>query len=145
MQKITSAADLKKSIQELEVRTKKQEAAIKDELKTTGESIKQNLKPANLMKEGLRSVRQTPDIKTVAINTFVGLAAGFITRKFIVGTSRNIIRRTIGAAAQAAITRYVYQKLPFFRKKAADAIAQRPVLHAPSPATKRSLPSNISL
>ena len=125
MHKISSSEDLKKSIAELEMRSKRQEAVLKEGLKSTGQSIKQTLKPANLLKSGMETVRHTPNIKTMAINTFIGLAAGYITRRFIVGKSRNIFKMTLGLAVQAGITKMVHNKLPEWQHKASALIAKK--------------------
>ena len=117
MRKISSEADLKASIKELEMVTKRQEEA----LKTNAKSSAKNLNPVNLLRLGVNKVAvasATPDIKTTALNTFIGLAAGYITRKVVVGKSRNIFRRTLGAALQAAIIRMFYRKLPEWQRKA---------------------------
>lgn len=116
MRKISSEADLKASIKELELVTKRQEEA----LKLNAKSSAKNLKPVNLLRLGVNKVAiasATPDIKTTALNTFVGLAAGYITRKLIVGKSKNIFRRTLGAALQTAIIRMFYRKLPDWQRK----------------------------
>jgi hypothetical protein len=123
-QKITSAAQLKEQIKELELRTKRQEAGLKEGVKATGQSIKQSLKPGNINKSGIQSVRSTPNMKTVALNTFIGLAAGFVTKKLIIGKSRNIIKRTLGAAIQAGITKMVHNKLPVWKNTAAAVISK---------------------
>jgi hypothetical protein len=125
MHKISSSADLKKSIEELELRSKRQEAVLKEGLKSTGQSIKQTLKPANLLKSGMETVRHTPNLKMLAINTFIGLAAGYITRRFIVGKSKNIFKRTLGVAVQAGITKMVHNKLPELQRKATTLIAKK--------------------
>jgi hypothetical protein len=125
MQKISSSADLKKSIEELEQRSKRQEAVLKEGLKSTGQSIKQTLKPANLLKSGMETVRHTPNLKMLAINTFIGLAAGYVTRRFIVGKSKNIFKKTLGVAVQAGITKMVHNKLPEWQRKATTLIAKK--------------------
>ena len=125
MQKITTPEQLKQSIQELEQRTKRQEAALKEGLKSTGQSIKQTLKPANIIRTGISTVRHTPSIQAVAINTFIGLVAGYITRKLVVGRSRNIFRRTLGVAVQAGITRMFHNKLPEWQHKAALLLSKK--------------------
>jgi len=124
MHKITSAAQLKETIKELEQRTKRQEAALKEGVKDTGNSIKRTMKPGNLLKSGLQSIRSTPGMRAVAIDTFIGLAAGFLTRKLVIGKSRNIIKRTIGAAVQAGITKMVHKNLPVWKNKVATVIAK---------------------
>jgi hypothetical protein len=125
MHKISSSADLKKTIEELELRSKRQEAVLKEGLKSTGQSIKQTLKPANLLKSGMETVRHTPNLKTLAINTFIGLAAGYVTRRFIVGKSKNIFKRTLGVAVQAGITKMVHNKLPEWKQKANTLITKK--------------------
>jgi hypothetical protein len=125
MHKVSSSAELKKSIQELEIRSKRQEAVLKEGFKATGQSIKQSLKPGNLLKSGIETVRHTPSLKTTAINTFIGLLAGYVTRRFIVGTSKNIFKRTLGVAVQAGITKMVHNKLPEWQHKASALIAKK--------------------
>jgi hypothetical protein len=137
MHKVDSVADLKKQIAELEIRSKRQEETLKEGLRSTGESIKHTLKPANLLKSGLETVRHTPSIKTIALNTFIGLAAGYITRKFVVGKSHNVIRKTLGIIVQAGITKMVHSKLPDWQNRAANMIAKQKVLKNPAKITVR--------
>lgn len=137
MHKVDSVADLKKQIAELEIRSKRQEETLKEGLKATGESIKQTLKPANLLKSGLETVRDTPSIKTIALNTFIGLAAGYITRKLVVGKSHNVIRKTLGVIVQAGITKMVHNKLPEWQNRAANMIAKQKVIKKPAQITVR--------
>ena len=125
MHKISSSEDLKKSIQELEMRSKRQEAVLKEGLKSTGQSIKQTLKPANLLKSGMETVRHTPNLKMMVINTFIGLAVGYVTKRFFVGKSKNIFKKTIGLAIQAGLTKMVHSKLPEWQHKASTLIAKK--------------------
>jgi hypothetical protein len=117
MQKISNTAELKASIRELELKTQRQESVLKSDARSTASSFK----PANLLKAGVKEIRNTtPDMKTMAINTFVGLAAGAITRKIVMGRNPGIMRRTLGAIVQAGITRFIYRKLPVWQNKLAD-------------------------
>lgn len=126
MQKISNASELKAYIRDLEIKTQRQEQALKDNAKSTIKGIK----PLNLLRIGISKASTTPDIKSSAISTFIGLAAGFISRKFVVGKSKNIFKRTLGAAIQAGITRYLFKRLPVMQKKSAfflskNALKQR--------------------
>ncbi|MEO6914663.1 MAG: hypothetical protein ABI151_02600, partial [Chitinophagaceae bacterium] len=95
MQKISNTAELKATIRELELKTQRQESLLKSEAKSTAGSFK----PVNLLKSGVQQLRNTtPNMKTTALNTFIGLAAGFLTRKLVLGRHPNILRRTLGAA-----------------------------------------------
>jgi hypothetical protein len=122
MSKISNEAELKASIRELELKTQQQEKALKDNVKSTAKSFK----PANLVKIGLENAQEVAmsrDIRAVALNTFIGLAAGYITRRFIVGRRSNIFKRTLAAVVQTAITKIVYKKLPEWQQKSARLIA----------------------
>ena len=111
MQKITNLSDLKASIKELETKTKEQEQLLKADTKATT----QLYKPMNLLRMGLQKVIRTPDVRFTIVNTFIGLAAGYLAQKVVVGKSRNIFRRTLGAAVQAALVRLAYRNLPFYQ------------------------------
>src|SRR5438094_281099 len=121
MRKISTVAELKASIAELELKTKQQEQALKENAKSAVRSIR----PGNLLRLGINKLATTPDIRRTAINTFVGLAAGYITRKFVVGKSKNIFKRTLGAAVQAGITRLVHKKLPGLQQKTTKLISKK--------------------
>lgn len=126
MQKISNASELKAYIRELETKTQRQEEAIKNNAKSTIKGIK----PLNLLRMGISKASTTPDIRSSAITTFIGLAAGFVSRRFVVGKSKNIFKRTIGAAIQAGITRFLFKRLPVMQKKSAfflskNALKQR--------------------
>ncbi len=118
MRKISSTAELKASIRELELKTERQEQALKEQARTAAKS----LKPMNLLKLGVSKFTSTPAMKTTAINTFIGLAAGYITRKLVVGKSRNIFKKTLGAAVQAGITKYIHKRLPGWQQKSPNLL-----------------------
>jgi len=122
MGKISNEAELKASIRELELKTAQQEKALKDNLKSTVHSFR----PTNLVKLGLSNVKKvavTRDIRSTALDTFIGLAAGYLTRKFFIGKTSNIFKRTAGAAVQAAMTKLVFRKLPVIQEKTIKLIA----------------------
>jgi uncharacterized coiled-coil protein SlyX len=122
MQKITNLSDLKASIKELEMKTSQQEQLLKNESKSTVS----HYKPMNLLRMGLQKVIKTPDVRYTLVNTFIGLAAGYIAQKVIMGKSRNIFRRTIAAAVQTALVRIAYKNLPFFQHSRSSSTAVVP-------------------
>ena len=124
MRNISNTAELKASIRELELKTQRQEQAIKENAKT----VAQSFKPMNLLRLAISKFTTTPDMKTTAVNTFIGLAAGYITRKVVIGKSKNIFKRTLGAAVQAGITRYIHKKLPGWQQKSPKLIT-RPTIN----------------
>ncbi len=122
MGNISNEAELKAAIRELELKTTQQEKALKENARATADS----LKPANLLKVGLinlKKVAVTRDLRSIVINTFVGLAAGYITRKFFVSKTNNILKRTAGAAVQAAVTKMVFRQLPTWQQKTTKLIS----------------------
>ncbi len=122
MAKISNEAELKATIRELELKTMQQEKAIKEDAKLTAQSFQ----PANLVKIGLinaQKVAMSRDVRAVALNTFIGFAAGYVTRKFVTGKNPNIFRRTLGIVVQTAITKMVYKKLPDVQQKTSRFIA----------------------
>ena len=122
MANISNEAELKATIRELELKTTQQEKAIKEDAKLTAQSFQ----PANLVTIGLinaQKVAMSRDVRAVALNTFIGFAAGYVTRKFVVGKNPNIFRRTLGVVVQTAITKMVYKKLPDFQQKTSRFIA----------------------
>lgn len=128
MQKISNTAELKASIRELELTTQRQESVLKMDARSTAKSFK----PANLLRSGVQQLRNTtPDMKTTALNTVVGLAAGALTRRIVMGRSPNILRRTLGAVIQAGITRYIYKSLPSWQQKFAGLHSNKKTARIP--------------
>ena len=116
MGNISNEAELKASIRELELKTALQETALKENARSTAKSFH----PANLVKIGLVSAQKiamSRDIRSVAFNTFVGFAAGYVSRKLVIGKNRNIFSRTLGVVVQTAITKLIYKKLPSLQYK----------------------------
>ncbi len=101
--KITSIADLRKRIAELEIQQHEEGLAVKEQMKATYES----LKPFNLIKSGLKEFATSPALPDDIMETAISLGIGYLTKKSIVGDSENAIRRFIGNLVQVAITKVV--------------------------------------
>ncbi len=122
MSKISNEAELKAMIRELELKTTLQENALKENARTTAKSFE----PANLLKIGLQHIKTVAvnrDVRSTVLNTFVGLASGYVTRRIVVGKNGNIFKRTLGTAVQAAITKMVFKKLPGWQEKTSDLLS----------------------
>lgn len=100
---ITTALQLDKYIAELE--NKKQ--LLQLELKATVKEKLEGLKPANLIKTVWNEVSSSPEIKHNILDNSLGLAAGFVSRKILIGKSHNPVRRLLGSLAQYGITNVV--------------------------------------
>lgn len=124
MAKISNEAELKATIRELELKTNQQEKVLKDSVTTTAHGFQ----PANLVRIGLinaQKVAMSKDVRAVALNTFIGFAAGYITKKLIVGKKSNIFKRTLGVVVQTAVTKMIYKNLPVLQQATAKFISNQ--------------------
>ncbi len=105
---VSSMDDLETRILELE----KLQATQMAELKLSAVSIVEGFSPANMVRTALQDVVQSPDLRKTAINTAIGIGAGFLGRKLFVGRSNSIFKKISGSAVQFLITNFVRKKIP---------------------------------
>lgn len=103
MQKITSIAELKSAIQELEYQQVNEWPVLKEQFLDTYE----NLKPINLIKNTLSDLTIGPDLKGDLLNITLSLAAGFISKKIAVGSTHNPLKQLLGTLLQMGVTSIV--------------------------------------
>jgi len=103
MNNITTAKQLDNYIAALELKKASQQLELKQTIKEKVEA----LKPANLLKNAWEHVVSSPEIKDNVIDNSIGLAAGFVSKKILVGNTRNPIKRLLGSLAQFGITNLV--------------------------------------
>jgi hypothetical protein len=103
MRKITSVAELKNAIHILEEERTVKEQAMKEQFFLTYESFK----PAKLLGSTLKEMIASPYFVENILDTGIGLATGYMSRKIVVGASSNIIRKFIGYAVQAGVSNFV--------------------------------------
>ncbi len=82
------------------------------ELRTSAANIADSFSPYNMLKSALQDVAQSPGIRNTAINTAIGIGAGFLGKKIYVGNSKNIFKKIAGTAAQFLIANFVRKKIP---------------------------------
>ena len=63
----------------------------------------ESLKPINLIKDIVHEVTTTPEIKNNLLSNAIGLATGFISKKLLIDTSHNPIKKVLGTVLQFAI------------------------------------------
>ncbi len=100
MQKITTAAELKTAIKELEAIQANELSLIKGDFL----HICDSLQPVNLLKNSFKSIIASPGLKDNIIDTSIGLAAGLLSKAIIIGTSHNPIKKLLGTVLQAGVT-----------------------------------------
>lgn len=106
MKGIKTGEELKAKIAELEKQKDIEEAAIKYEFKETYETYK----PANILKNTLSEVSASPTFKHNLLNVALGLGAGYLSKKLVVGRSAGLLKRVMGTALQFGVTSLVAKK-----------------------------------
>ena len=99
MQKIKSVADLKDTIRQLEEEQTVSKQLFKVELHLTLES----LKPINLLKSTINEAFSSPDFMNNILGAAVGQTAGYVSRKVVVGQTKNPIIKLFGSILQTGI------------------------------------------
>jgi hypothetical protein len=103
MAKSVTEKDLKESILHLQARQTAEWRFLKDEFL----SVSGSLTPANLIKKSIRDLTSASDIKGDILNTSLGLAAGYLSKKIVVGTSQHPMKKLVGEFIQAGVTTFV--------------------------------------
>ncbi|SRR5579871_4186463 len=99
MEKIHSAIELKNAILQLEEEKRKKQLALEIQFENTYQS----LSPVNLVKTAFSGLTKSTLIRSVLINAAIGLGAGVISKKIIVGHSTNLARKILGTGLEFAI------------------------------------------
>jgi hypothetical protein len=100
MQIITTSTELKDAIKLLEDRQSIQGAVLKEQFFEVIESIR----PVNLIRSTFSQLRSSPDLLGGVLSTTVGLAAGYLSKKTLVGSSANLFKKLLGTVLQFGIT-----------------------------------------
>jgi hypothetical protein len=82
------------------------------ELKMAAGNIIDSLSPSNMVKNVLKDIAVSPGLRSTAINTAIGIGAGFLGKKLYVGNSKNILKKVAGSAMQFVIANFVRKKIP---------------------------------
>ena len=106
MKKIKNAEELKDVIAELEKKKDIDEAAMKYQFQETYESYK----PSNILKNTLTEVSASPKFRHNLLNVALGLGAGYLSRRLMVGRQAGLLKRIIGTAVQFGVTTLIAKK-----------------------------------
>ncbi len=80
---------------------------LKAQFHTTYES----LKPINLIKNTFKEVVATPNIRSTLIKNAIGLATGYLSKKVLVGSSHNPIKKVLGIVLEFVVANVVANKV----------------------------------
>jgi hypothetical protein len=105
MENITSAAELKRVIQRVEIEHAMQGKRLKEQFFLAYE----NLKPANILKSTLNEITKSPYLIDNVLGATLGLITGYLSRKIAVAGSGNLFRKLIGSVLQFGITNLIAQ------------------------------------
>jgi hypothetical protein len=100
MSKINPEDSLNASIAALEQKKQEEFQSLKQHLRTTGESMK----PGNIIKEALRDVSSSPQLKSLVIKTLLGLAVGYVAKRLIAKGQNKPKHQFLGNALQYGAT-----------------------------------------
>ena len=103
MPKITTTAELKEAIRLLEIQQKVEGTLLKEQFKTTYES----LKPANLIGNTIKELIKSPQLKGDLLTTALSLGAGYLSKKAVIGNTSNPIKQLLGTLLQMGVSGFV--------------------------------------
>ena len=90
----------------LEIQQKDEKLLLKEQFNITYE----NLKPSSLLKNTIKDIIATPDLTNHVLSSIVGIATGYISKKVVVGESKQPIKQILGTLLQMGITKLVSSK-----------------------------------
>ena len=67
----------------------------------------ESIKPVNLVKNLFHNITTSPEIKNNILGTAVGLSTGFLSKKLLMGSSHNPLKRSLGTLIHFAVTNLV--------------------------------------
>ena len=96
---IKNASDLEAAIIRLKHKKDLQTDQVKDQFNEAVDS----LKPINLLKSSLNKVVNSPGLVEKIINATVGLGAGVLSKKLLIGKSTGIVKKILGTALEFGV------------------------------------------
>lgn len=103
MQKITSNAELKEAILLLEIKQAREAAQLREQFKITYE----NLKPLNFIKNTVKELTTDLDFKDGLVDTTLSVAAGYLSKKVVIGATHNPLKQIFGTLLQMGVSSIV--------------------------------------
>lgn len=84
----------------------------------------ESMKPLNLIKNTFHEVASSPELKDNLISNAIGLTTGYLSKKILVGSTRNPIKNVIGSLIQFAITNLVSRHSGLIKKTGGNILQQ---------------------
>lgn len=100
MKKPNPISQLQEKILLLEAKQQNDKVLLKEQFKLSFES----LKPLNLVKDAFNELTNLSGFGGETLDTSLGIAAGYFSRKIVVGSSTNPFKKILGSLVQASVT-----------------------------------------
>lgn len=111
MAKQKAVESLRESIRLLEIRQEKEGKELKAQFKITYES----LKPSNLIKNSLKELTSSSELKGNFFDAVTTLLTGFLARSFFVGSKKSVFRKLLGLVMEFGLTNLVARNTELIR------------------------------
>lgn len=108
-----TAESLKEMIAELEERQAEEGMLLKEQLDVTIN----NLRPANILQSIVKEFHVSQNLLDELVNTAISITSGFVSKKIVVGRSKNQFLKLIGLAVQFGITTVISKKFHILKEK----------------------------
>jgi hypothetical protein len=105
MRNITTVTELKNAIQLMEAERIAGRLAVKEQFHL----IYKHFNPANLIKGTLKDISSSSSLVDDIIVPAVGITAGYLSKKIVVGSSDNKYRQLIGSIVQSEVANVIIQ------------------------------------
>lgn len=106
MQKITSVVELRNAISLLEKKKADDSLILKQDIHNALES----LKPVNIIKSTFTDLASSQEVRDNILSTALGMTAGFLSKRLIVGATNNPFKKMFGSIIQMGISKIVSKK-----------------------------------
>jgi len=73
--------------------------------------LHESVKPLKLMKSALEIMTTSPDLKHNLLNTAISLSTGYISKKLLLGSTHNPLKRVLGNVFQFVVTNVVSKRI----------------------------------
>ena len=109
---------LSQAIAVLEIRQTQEKFLIKEEVSEFVDSVK----PINILRSVVKSVRDSPETKEDIIHGVVGLGTGFLANKVLLGSLHGPLKKILGFVMQSAITSATVKYPEVIKNKGVDLV-----------------------
>ncbi len=73
------------------------------QIKDQAYQLYNNVQPLNLIKRAYQDISTSPEIRSSLLHDAIGLTTGYLSKKILIGSTHNPIKKILGALVQLAI------------------------------------------